>query len=56
MATQPHVETPQEHQGIEFPKAVGYCWHCNIPVDDHIVFCEERCKRLWLEERAGPTR
>ena len=51
MATQPHVQTEVTEADIRFPKAVGYCHHCNIAVDDKVAFCEPRCKELWIRER-----
>jgi hypothetical protein len=59
MATQPNEEAPEGKEAriqVLIPKACGYCRNCNLPVDDHIVFCEPFCERQYLHERgAGPA-
>jgi hypothetical protein len=52
MAAQPNVETEALEEGPRIPKADGYCANCVIVVDDHIVWCDAKCERIWREFQA----
>jgi hypothetical protein len=49
MATQPNAQT----QDAPRLKACGYCWNCNLAVDDKILFCEPFCEEEYASQHPG---